>query len=192
MVRNHPEIEIWHNHAPINISKVKISIKPNFKINVGKLNPSLEDKVDWKWYEWQSKHKEAKNNDTTFLLDYDYDGNKININTHKNKFKYVQTLAKNPFFKDSMNFATTLKMLALSSHCTVVSNDNEIVLGVKKNLGNRISGFCGYTSQEYFKNNSVDVNSQIRDSLKKEFGNIKEYITSINHTGLTLRDKGFC
>lgn len=106
-------------------------------------------------------------------------------------FTYASAFNRNPELFDKENDVNKHKLLQLGIHAHVVTSDNKLVYGFKKNQGNQITGFGG------FPNVATDVTYLGRDcflhfykavmrKLQSELGpELSSSVKRINMLGIT-------
>lgn len=163
-----------------NISKYSIKIKRK-QIN---LPLEIEEKVQASWEKFENmKGEEAKDNSTYFFEAYD----EVNACDYvfEGSFRYVQAFGRTKEFEKYAVLGAANNMTALSSLCLVLTADSKMILGVKKNMDSRISGFSGYISRQFIKENQVDLYAYISQSIMNEINIEEKDISGIIRIGQT-------
>lgn len=193
MKNKNSEIQVWHFFDPIEIYKIFLDNKLVFKINKEiNLPDNIVKKVDEKWNAELSKNSKLKDNLTTYLespLFKDEKTGIMHINVISRGYRYSHVYNRTQDFYDLFEDLKKYKLLSISTHCHIISKDNKILFGTKKNQFNQISGFSGFINvnedsviinEEKF----LDVYKCIINRLKSEIGESVKLISSIKAIGM--------
>ena len=132
-----PEIQVWHSfedayniEADVLSNNFLIEIKDNAK----SLPKELQDRVDGVWNSACEKNPKMKDNPVLFLesLSVIEDG-KFTANTNTRGFKHTFAFNRNADFQDLTDELRDYSLLTFSTHCHLVTKDNKILFGTKKN-----------------------------------------------------------
>lgn len=193
-----PEIQIWNSfEEPINISEknegdlFSIEIKDTAK----DLPKELEDEVQEAW-EDACVEKKLIDNPILFLtapLEKKPDSGRIVAQTNVRGFKYTYSFNRNPNFYDMTEVLRDYSLLSLSTHCHLVTKDNKLLFGTKRDQFNQISGFSGFPHAEedsYERDGKrfLDIYGTILNRLEEEIGYLVRAVDSISTVGVVYVD----
>lgn len=157
--------------------------KSEYSIKTGKRKIKLSLKTDKKirnsWNQFKKDNPQIAKNKITFFLKKHSTKEDL---VFPGKFQYVQTLSKTKEFQDE-KFLKETNLLALSSLCLILTADNWLIFGEKKNMDNKLSGFSGYMNKKDVKGEFIDIYNYIIRTLKVELNPKKEHIKKIQKIG---------
>ena len=160
-------------------SKSKYKIK--FLKNRITIPEKIEEEVNSVWKKFKENDKLiAKNNITCFYKNSQ--SNSCDFVT-KNLFKYVQAFGKTEKFQKYVEYARINGLVALSSMCIIETSDRKIVLGIKKNMSNKISSFSGYIQKEDISGGGVDIWKYLSRTIMQELNIENSFIREIIRIG---------
>lgn len=190
-------IQIWNNFGPIEIptdirkSKFTINVNPEAQ----PLPESLEKEVNSNWKETQRKNPNAKNNTVLYLIPPkpEQTGQEVQIHTNARGFKYTQAYNRNKDWHQRTDELNAHKLLTLSTHCSILTQDNKLLFGTKRNQSNQISQFSGFPNVEEDcvttgERRTLDVYGTILNRLRPEIGSLVDAVDSITALGITYVD----
>lgn len=141
------EIQIWNEFGkiPINAEPSVSALKIRVYEDAMPLPDELEKKVDQNWQIALVKNPNAKDNPILFLKApiATQDGAAL-VETDVRGFRYTQAFNRNPEFQEMTDALNAYKLLSISTHAHLLTNDNKLLFGTKKNQFNQISGFSGF------------------------------------------------
>lgn len=151
----------------------------NYNCNLQK---DVKNQVLETWNKFEKLNpKIAKNDIVYYYKSFDKDKNCDYI--YPERFQYVQAFGKTPKFEKYSCEAISNNLIALSSLCLIITKDEKLVLGLKKNMDNKISGFSGYLKEKFNKNGYVDIYSYLISTLNNELNLEESVIESITRIG---------
>jgi hypothetical protein len=193
--RNFSEIQIWSEFHKIPVSSDAASSK--LKINVtddaATLDQNLMEKVDSNWEKIAST-KPVKDNKILYLTAKPIvEGQVASIDTNVRGFRYTQAFNRNAEFQNLVDDLNKYKLLSLSTHVHLVTNDHKLLFGTKTNQFNQISGFSGfpnaledcYTADD---KKILDVYKTIMNRLTTEMGHLTSAVKDITALGVVYVD----
>jgi len=189
------EIQIWNTYRQIICNKDKV--KGKFQVTVDMNPPPLSDliknKVKKHWDEQVKENPRMTINPILFLTDpieIDEEKNNIRIKTNVRGFDKTHAYNRNPKFQRYTGELRNNSLLSISTHGHLITNDDKVIFGTKKNQFNQISGFSGFPN---VKEDTVtidgktylDVCKTIENRLRPEIGDIVDHIETIEAVGVT-------
>lgn len=186
-------IQIWNSYGPVNIEPTTITNKFCIEIRKAseKIPEELEKKIDENWEKNCIKNPKAKNNPILYLAKpLEAGKGRINAVTEERGFKYTQALNRDEILTDPSETLRKYKLLSISTHCHLVTKDNKLLFGTKKNQSNQISGFSGFPnvqedSIEIVGKKFLKIYETMQNRLRPEIGYLVDAICSIDATGIT-------
>lgn len=184
-MNNPPTIFVIESGKHQNISNNKDKSEYNIRLKNSKIvtfiPEDIKTRVHKKWVEFQKDNSYAKNQSTYFFDSYDKMSNTDIVN--EAPFEYTHCFGRDIEFNDCSFLADNLGFNALSSICLLRTTDKKIVLGIKKNMDSKISGFSGYIKDSDFEKEYVKMFSYILRTLNEELNITEKQISDITRTG---------
>ncbi|MBW2973636.1 hypothetical protein KY346_04535 [Candidatus Woesearchaeota archaeon] len=191
-MQNTPIIQIWNAFEPINIepdngNKFKIEVRSPEK----ELPEELERKVDENWRRFCIRNSHVKGGKIIYLREPVASGREpITAVTEERHFKYTQAFNRDEILSNPTEILRKYRLLSISTHCHLVTKDDKILFGTKKNQSNQISGFSGFPDTN---EDTVEVDGKkylkiyqtMLNRLRSEIGYLVDAIDSINAVGIT-------
>lgn len=193
MAKDMSEIQIWSSfERPISKNPAKSKFKIEVYDNAKPLPEKLEEKVNMSWEANVLKNPNAKDNPTLFLAtpqSNSINNGTISYRTNIRGFKYTHAFNRDKSFNELTGELNEYKLLTNSTHCHILTKDNKIVFGTKKNQFDQITGFSGFPNAKedtVVINNMriLDVYKTIVHRLKPEVGYLVDAIDGINALGI--------
>ena len=195
--RKLPEIQVWHSYdeafdieADVKSNKFQIVINEDVK----SLPEDLQKKVDENWDHACNKNPKMKDNPVLFLdsLLIEKDGI-FTLQTNSRGFRYTFAFNRTLDFNNLKDALAEYHLLINSTHCHIVTKDNKILFGTKRNQFNQISGFSGFPnvdedSIEIKGKKYLDIYKTIQNCLRPEIGYLVDTIDSIKAVGVVYVD----
>lgn len=188
-----PEIQVWNYFdTPIDISPdvSQNSLKVEITGEGKPLPEYLEKRVDENWDEVTANSPNAKDNPILFLEQpLQEDSEEIIVSTNFRGFKYTHAFNRNKEFHNLTDDLRKYSLLSISTHCHIVSKDNKLLFGTKKNQFNQISGFSGFPNIDEDSivregKTFLDIYKTIVNRLRPEIDYLVDSIDSISAVGI--------
>src|SRR3989338_4286902 len=168
----------------------KLLSKNKYKIKINKKKIKIPDNilkvVNLEWEKFRIKNKNIAKNNTTYFFSKFNKNKGIDFVT-PNSFKYAHTFVRCEKFQKYSWLADASGLCALSSLCLVITSDNKIILGMKSNMDNKISGFSGYPLKNKgdIEKNSINIHKYITRTVCEELNIRRDNISKIFRIGQT-------
>ncbi len=210
------DIEIWDTpRRPVFLSEDPTKSPMQVKIRNTKfagLPMPLESFVESEWNSFQGANPKAQDNMTTYHEAYEREEgfpedfpqrDTVSINLNTAGFRYQQVFNRTPRNKHLLGEANNHGILTCSTHTHIMSTDDVLLYGTKKNQFDQISGFGGFpqvASSHYMKNYGLinedtgefkkwcmlDMHKAVVERLRPEIGAFSERIKNISYVGLVF------
>lgn len=189
---NMSEIQIWNSFGLIpvydNPDVNALSIKVDNDAET--LPEELEKRIDQNWQKNLEKNKNAKDNPILYIkAPVKTIDNKIIVETNVRGFRYTQAFNRNADFQEMTADLNKYKLLSISTHAHILTKDNKLLFGTKKNQFNQISGFSGFpnASEDCFEKdgkNHLAIYGTILNRLTAEMGYLTRAVKDIHALGV--------
>jgi hypothetical protein len=116
-------------------------------------------------------------------------GNVLAI-TNVRGFKYTHAFNRNPQFHGLTDELSEYRLLSLSTHCQLVTKDNKVLFGTKRNQFNQISNFSGFPNVDEDSTHAegrryLDIYRTMKNRLAQEIGGLVKMYDRIQAVGIT-------
>ncbi len=191
---NSSNIQIWYS-VPENINLSSESSQNKFQVKISDNTPELpaelEQKVADSLTNASKNGKNVTNNPILFLKEPVVEDNgTITMNTDVRGFNYTYAFNRDKNLYHLVDELNKNKLLSISTHVHLLTKDNKLLFGTKKNQFNQISGFSGFPNVDEDSDivngeRVLDVYKTIVNRLRPEIGYLVDSIDSIIPLGIT-------
>ena len=184
--RNHEKIYILESNISDPIMRVPNDSGYSIKIVDQEISlpGNIEKEVSVNWEKFKNKNSGIAEDKTTFFYS-SYNKFENCDYVFPEKFRYVQAFGRSNEFDKYACLVASNNLTALSSLCLILTSDNKMIFGVKKNMNNKISGFSGYMNNAFVAGDKMDIYKYLTTTIRDELNISEEDITSIVRIGQT-------